>query len=213
MTNNKDNYKEFMEDFIRAQSEMAAIKFDSKNPFHGNKYASLSAILKAVKPALHCNDFALIQKVVTHDEGLVLETILMHATGESITSQTPLIANLNTMQALGGAVTYARRYAIVSLMGAEAEKDDDGQNVSMSHAKSKSVKNNEPPPESDSKEKNWERDKGWFMNKIKPYGTYDEISEHTQREGWGKPSTWNNKSRNAFIEKLEKGEIIIGGNS
>lgn len=57
----------------------------------------------------------------------VVETILLHTSGEFISSETRVeVAKVNDPQALGSAITYARRYGLQSLVALPAE-DDDGE--------------------------------------------------------------------------------------
>ena len=55
-----------------------------------------------------------------------LHTCLRHVSGESWADTTPLYLGDKTMQGLGAAITYARRYAWQSVLGIAAEEDTDG---------------------------------------------------------------------------------------
>jgi hypothetical protein len=56
----------------------------------------------------------------------VLFTKLVHVSGEAWNHETPLYLTDKTMQGLGAAITYARRYAWQSVLGIAAEEDTDG---------------------------------------------------------------------------------------
>ena len=62
----------------------------------------------------------------------ILVTTLRHESGEQVSSELPfppLQNRGNIMQALGGAITYARRYALLAIYGLAGE-DDDGDSLS-----------------------------------------------------------------------------------
>lgn len=99
-----------------------SIRKDKKNPHFKNDYASLDEVLDKVKKPL--NDLGLV--VIQNPELGGLETIIADTeSGEHITSNIPYI-NATDMQKLGGAITYARRYALIAMLGLE-DDDDDGQ--------------------------------------------------------------------------------------
>ena len=58
-----------------------------------------------------------------------METILGHISGETLKCRVPLIVQKNDMQGYGSAVTYARRYGLMSMAGI-APEDDDGNAAS-----------------------------------------------------------------------------------
>ena len=88
------------------------------------KFADLANVLSTVTPALLKNDLVLVQEF----DGDKLYTVLRHISGEFISSGCNLIISegRNKTQEWGKAVTYQRRYAIVSLLGLVADMDMDG---------------------------------------------------------------------------------------
>ena len=88
------------------------------------KFADLANVLSTVTPALLKNDLVLTQEFLQDS----LTTTLRHVSGETITSVCDLILSegRNKTQEWGKAVTYQRRYAIVSLLGLVADMDMDG---------------------------------------------------------------------------------------
>ena len=96
------------------------------------KYADLASIFAATQPALNANGLAVFQRVTSRPEGVEVETILGHESGETISSG-PLFmpvdvknSRMNPAQAFGSARTYACRYSLSSLLGIAADDDDDG---------------------------------------------------------------------------------------
>ena len=107
---------------------------DGVNPHFRSKYATLPEVLKTVRPLLAKHHLAICQTPDLIDGKLVLKTRLMHAEGEVIESAMPLPEG-GTMQAMGSAITYARRYALTALLGICGDEDDDGNATSAKPAK------------------------------------------------------------------------------
>lgn len=121
------------------------IKKGERNPHFKNSYASLNEVLDKVKPELNKLGVVIIQKPMQLGGMMSANTTdrfglstSLHDTEDDteIESFTPFI-NTPDMQKLGGAITYARRYALVSMLALEDE-DTDGNNA-VSHDKEKSV--------------------------------------------------------------------------
>jgi hypothetical protein len=109
----------------KAQAEMGKALKQSVNPAFRSKYADLGSVMDACLPALNANGIAVIQPSGEDDTGRHVETILIHESGERLSCRVPLIVAKNDMQGYGSAVTYARRYGLMSMAGI-APEDDDG---------------------------------------------------------------------------------------
>lgn len=105
----------------KAQAELQSAKKDANNPFFKSKYADLTSVWEAARPVLAKNGLSVAQTV-----GLTgLTTILMHSSGQYIEDTMPIVvAKQNDPQALGSAITYARRYALAAIVGVVADDDD-----------------------------------------------------------------------------------------
>ena len=90
------------------------------------RYADLATILATVRPVLGAHGLALTQRTQIRGEAIVLLTELRHASGEVLDSEYPVAAIGARHQDMGGALTYARRYALCGLVGIAADEDDDG---------------------------------------------------------------------------------------
>ena len=120
----------------KAQSQMkevlktktAQVKSDKGN--YSYKYAELADLLEAVKPALLGQGLAISQGVDSYDKGVKVTTLLMHSSGEHLSSTLSLPVSGSTPQAYGSAITYARRYALSALLGVAPEDDDDAEAAS-----------------------------------------------------------------------------------
>lgn len=115
---------------VKAQKAFAPALKDSNNPFFKTKYADLSTCVKAVIDALNDNGIALVQNCHPCDDGVSVETIFYHESGELINCGILHVpAAKNDPQGYGSALTYARRYSLMAACGI-APEDDDGNAAS-----------------------------------------------------------------------------------
>jgi len=110
---------------------------DSKNPHFRNSYISLGKLLGAVLPALGAKELLLIQApcLGTNDQPSLRTTIVDVTSGETVESEMPLMLERDNPQGLGSAITYARRYALMTILGLVADEDDDGEAASPVRAR------------------------------------------------------------------------------
>lgn len=125
-----------------AQLEMGKAIKDSENPHFKSKYADLASVMDACFPALNRNGIAVLQPPYDDETGRYVKTIFVHGkTGETTECRVPLIVGKNDMQGYGSAVTYARRYGLMTMAGI-APEDDDG-NAAVAAAPKPPSKNEE----------------------------------------------------------------------
>lgn len=120
--------------FVAAQKEFAPAIKNSTNPHFRSAYVDLAGCVEAVLDALNNHGIALMQRTHECDNGVKVETVLLHESGESITGgiiQVP--ADKQTPQGYGSALTYARRYSLMAATGI-APEDDDGHAATKSMA-------------------------------------------------------------------------------
>lgn len=111
---------------VTAQANMTNALKDVANGAFKTKYADLANVKDACFPALNAVGIAVIQPTGEDETGRYVETVFYHAASDtSISCRVPLIVGKNDMQGYGSAVTYARRYGLMSLAGI-APEDDDG---------------------------------------------------------------------------------------
>lgn len=130
-----ENKNELFKALSLAQGEIENATKNSTNPHFRSKYADLAECINATKDALSKNGLCVIQLINKTETGVVLETILGHSSGQSISSYTPLLFSKNDMQGLGSATTYARRYALSSILGLSQEDDDGNASKSTTSQK------------------------------------------------------------------------------
>lgn len=119
--------KDLYSALAKAQGQIRGALKDSTNPHFKSSYADLASVWEACRRALSDNGLCIIQQPVAAPAGFVaLETTLGHSSGESVTSRFSMpVAQANNAQAIGSALTYARRYALSAFVGI-APEDDDG---------------------------------------------------------------------------------------
>ena len=110
---------------IDFHSRVQKIKKDAKNPFFKSNYASLSNIQDAISGPLAEAGLAYSQ-MPSGVNGL--STILIHAeSGEYLMESFIMpVSKQNDPQAVGSAITYAKRYALAGVLGLNIDDDDDG---------------------------------------------------------------------------------------
>lgn len=108
-------------------SECPEVVFDKENKFLGNKYATLGAILKAIRPTLAKHGLTVVQGLTS--DGLT--TRVLHLSGEWIESTAPMIQpgeekGKSAAQVYGSIITYMRRYMVTAALGIVSDDDNDG---------------------------------------------------------------------------------------
>jgi hypothetical protein len=118
--------KQIASAFVKAKREFGPALKQSLNPHLKNKYANLGACLEAVEDALLNNGIALIQETFDDSAGVTIETVFLHESGEAIRcGKLHVPASKQDAQGYGSALTYARRYSLITACGI-APEDDDG---------------------------------------------------------------------------------------
>lgn len=121
--------RELVRALAEARPKFAPVTKDGANPHLNNRYATLGAVLDAVAGPLAEVGIVVTQTPVPLDGGTwALQTTLRHVGGGELTGLVPLITGeargLNPMQALGSAISYARRYGLLAILCLTAEDDD-----------------------------------------------------------------------------------------
>lgn len=115
---------------VKAQKAFGPALKSNTNPHFRSKYADLSACVEAVIDALNANGIALIQKTHECSDGVIVETVFLHESGESLDcGRLHVPAAKHDPQGYGSALTYSRRYSLMAACGI-APEDDDGNAAS-----------------------------------------------------------------------------------
>lgn len=97
------------------------------NPHFKSRYADLAAVRDAIVPVFNKHGISIIQAPNTDGvSGFSLETRLIHSSGEELVFNFLLPSDVSKMQAVGSAISYARRYTLSAIAGIASEEDDDG---------------------------------------------------------------------------------------
>lgn len=110
----------------KAQGEMGSAMKDAANPHFRSKYATLEAVVEVAKPSLVKHGIAYTQAPgAIVDGSLEMTTMLMHGeSGQWIRSTLHVPLGKRDAQGVGSAISYARRYSLMSVLGIPAEDDD-----------------------------------------------------------------------------------------
>lgn len=112
---------------IKAPERNREVKVTPKSGGQGYsfRYATLDHIIEVIREPLTANGLWFTQ-ILRLDEGTyILDTRLLHGSGQWMACQTPLLFDGGGNQQFGSALTFMRRYSLTSLLGIAAEEDDD----------------------------------------------------------------------------------------
>ena len=119
------------EALAKAQAEFESVTATSRVTFKNVdfKFAPLSEILGAVRPALNKYGLTLTQQTkhipFGNANGIKVVTTLLHESGISYDIESvPVFYNVNDIKNLGAQVTYLRRYEVKTLLGIEADSEE-----------------------------------------------------------------------------------------
>jgi len=109
---------------LEFQKKGVKVERDASNPFFKSRYTSLNEVLEKVKKPLNDAGIVIVQSAKVDG----IETRLIDTEDDSeVSSFIPFVAATD-MQKLGGAISYARRYALIALLCLE-DSDMDGEDA------------------------------------------------------------------------------------
>ena len=151
--NKSDSIKEIAISMCKVQTSMEVANKSKENPFFNSKYADLSEVLRCIKGVLPSHDLSFMQ-MPSFENGVVsVETIVMHVSGEWISSISASPIAKSNPQGVGDAITYLRRYSLAAIFGL-AQQDDDGNS------------NSEQSSNKPNKSKSQDDDKPWYDDAV-----------------------------------------------
>lgn len=177
-------------------------------------YATLDNIVDGIRKPLSENGLSYVQAIITSDREMLCETMLMHSSGQFLTTQLPVkfSSSENNAQALGSAITYAKRYSLTAMLGIVADEDDDanaadGNHIEDSQYRGRPAANEVSGPPADGTRK---------LSKPQARPEYDKllkefqaIQDPTQLAMWGQlnkprldamPDDWQISLRNEYAD-------------
>ena len=123
--NRSEQINELAAALATAQGQMGGAKKESDNPFFKSKYADLASVVDAIRGPFAEHGLSYVQAPKPIDgERVCVETLLMHASGQWISSEVDVPVSKQDAQGYGSALTYARRYGLQAIAGVAAEDDD-----------------------------------------------------------------------------------------
>jgi len=124
------------ENIDKIAEALAAAQGEIQDPHKGKtakagayeyQYADIADVLKVVRVVLSKFHIAVSQPTMFDGEYIVLRTRLIHKSGQYLESDYPVCKATGEHQKMGAAMTYARRYALCSIVGVAADEDMDAQ--------------------------------------------------------------------------------------
>lgn len=132
---------------VAFQAAVKPLTKSATNPaFGGFNYVPLDAIMTEILPQLTAQKLAVSQFVTNIGGQSAIRTILLHASGQFLEDVAPLLLPRNDPQGQGSAITYARRYGVMAVLGLVADKDDDGNAATQSYNRTETYSEEQPAP-------------------------------------------------------------------
>lgn len=130
----KEEKKILYSAFVKAQSEIPKVIRDANNPYFNSKYLTLEGLIEVVKKAFSNNGLAFSQEPTTIEINnkiyVQIVTNIIHESGVEFPPKVfQMPVSKTGEQAIGSAITYAKRYALQSIVGISADEDDDANSA------------------------------------------------------------------------------------
>ena len=127
MTTEKNLPPTIAEALVAFQADLPRVQKGSRNEHFRSSYADLADVVGVVLPALARQGLSWVTVPTMTPTGFALLYTLQHVSGDQIEGSWPLPNPAETTpQAVGSALTYARRYALSAVTGVAPDEDDDG---------------------------------------------------------------------------------------
>lgn len=137
--------KTLAQKLLSVQQSIEKVTKGSSNPHFRSKYADLNEVLDVSKGALNAEGVFISQGSGKDAFGQYVETSLIDAdSGQQLAGRVYFSGNEDNMQKIGAAITYARRFGLVSLLALESE-DDDGE-TAIGRGKAEKVQSSSKTP-------------------------------------------------------------------
>ena len=174
------------------QSQMDPLNLDAEvkvktksGSTYSFKYATFGNIVKSCRDKLAENGLSISQLV---GEGGSVTTLLMHSSGEFLQNTLTITSEETNPQAIGSAISYAKRYSYASILGLVSDQDDDANIAEGNGFKAKTKK--EPAKENP---KESEKELPWITDK--------QVNEYTRKIQDG---VYNNFTPDSFTKLLHQ---------
>lgn len=197
--NPEKDQQAFLKALAKFQGAMAAVAKDAKAEAgkFSYSYLTLAKLREATAKPLADNGLAIIQGERFNDTHIILDTTLYHTDGGYCVASRPIAtidAALSSAQNYGSALSYARRYSYMALLGIAAE-DDDG-----AAASTKDMGKTKKPPAKPRNKTEEGKPKNFTVQFVTEQG---EVQERTLQR--------TPKEIKGMIERCEKSMEVDGG--
>lgn len=197
----------------KAQGAMDNASKDRSNPAFKSKYADLASVRDATSGPLSANGIAVLQAAATTAEGVTVETRFVHTSGQWFACTVGAVPKAYDPQSIGSAITYLRRYGLMSMAGI-APEDDDGNAASgrddgpprwQQREEPRREPRREPEPQRQPEPpKKWtDPQRAAFCAELGNLGvSYDNVAAFCEHLGRPRPSLMEPAHRSALLSHL-----------
>jgi hypothetical protein len=114
---------------LEIQKSLPALKKSAANPHFKSSYVPLEALMEEILPVLNEAGILLVQapSYLGADLASLTTQLVDTETSERLSFTVPLVLDKQTPQAVGSAITYMRRYSLMSILGMIGEPDTDAE--------------------------------------------------------------------------------------
>ena len=180
---------------IKAQSEMTFASKTGTNPHFKSGYAPLETVIDAVKNPLNDNGIFYLQKVYLAEGGQCVETEFHGHGGVIKAGRVYVPADKQTPQGYGSALTYAKRYSLITACGLPSE-DDDGNSAESNYKAKPQAK-----PKAEPKQNKQDDSEANVLYEALSMGVSGSNSMESLKENW--------KANQDAIKKLENSNLDV----
>ena len=205
--NRSETIGELAKALSAAQGEMSGAKKDANNPHFKKPYASLESVIDAYREPFSKHGLAVSQWPSHQGDAVKVETILMHESGEwlsdSITAPFDAGTGRSSVQAVGSAITYLRRYSLMALVGIAPEDDD----AEATGGRGKKEAPDERAARQAQHDSGWESDRAGFCAALGLLGlTLDQLNTWLESKGIRRASHLTSPERRKLIADVKAGK-------
>lgn len=131
LNNRSEQLNEIFSALAKAQSEMSVAGHTASNPHFKSKFADLTELVKASRPALTKNGLSVIHQILPDAAGdHYMHTLIGHSSGQYLETRIRLSPDKADIQSLGKYITYLKRYTYAAIVGVvTSDEDDDGESL------------------------------------------------------------------------------------
>lgn len=148
MMKKSETITELSKAFAKMQMELEQPLKNANNPFFKSKYVPLENVVDSITRASSKHGLSFTQFPSSDENGNVtVGTMVMHESGEWIEYDPICLKPVkNDPQAVGSAITYAKRYALSAIFGITSDNDDDGNEATqLGKTASKTIQKKQVP--------------------------------------------------------------------